>query len=114
MKRYVHKMTVKAQGGKDFEISFSIPQFEEQGAESLFNNHKGEVYAAIIEGMTRMMNMKETRIACFCVGDLVFELGVEAGGDNLNRCLQYYESIEDYETCSFIVNQLIPYIKENQ
>ena len=114
MKRYVHKMNVKTQEGTDFEISFGIPQFEEQGAESLFNNHKEDVYKAIVEGMARMMNLRETKIACFCVGDLVFELGTEAGGDNLKRCLQYYESIEDYETCSFIVNHLIPYIKENQ
>jgi hypothetical protein len=111
MKEYIHTMKVLSQEGKEFEVKFGIPQFKEQGAESLFENHKGEVYRAIILGITRMMNMRADQMACFTIGDLVFELGKESSKDNLHRCIKYYESIEDYETCSFILNHLLKYVE---
>jgi hypothetical protein len=110
--KHVHTVMVPQEDGSQVEtrVEIEIPQFESQGAEELFENHRSEVYHAIVTGITRMMNMKTDTIACFSIGDLVFELGKETSEDNLKRCIQYYQELEDYETCAFIVQNLLPYI----
>jgi hypothetical protein len=110
MENHIYTTKTVGENGQEFEIKFGIPKFKEQGAESLFENHQEEVYRAIVVGITRMMNLRADRMACFAMGELVFELGKESSKDNLNKCIKYYESIEDYETCSFILNHLIKYV----
>jgi hypothetical protein len=106
-----HEITITGPNGEDSSIEIEIPKFESQSAEDLFDNHKSEVYSSIVVGITRMMNLKLDRIACFAIEDLIFELGKESSVDNLTRCIDYYISIEEFETCAYIQNKLLPYVK---
>ena len=109
--KILHEIKITGPNGEDHSIEIYIPRFENQSADDLFNNHKSEVYDSIVVGITRMMNLRLDRIACFAIEDLIFELGKESSIDNLNRCIEYYISIEEFETCAFIQNHLLPYVK---
>jgi len=106
-----HEIVTTCPNGEESVVEIEIPQFKNQKAEELFDNHKSEVYESIVVAVTRMMGLKLDRIACFAIEDLIFELGKESSVDNLNRCIDYYISIEEFETCAFIQNQLLPYVK---
>lgn len=77
-----------------------LPLFEIDDPAELYELHREEVYAAIIEGLDRMLASNLDRYPCFAIYEYVFELNRESALDNLNRCQAFYESIEEYETCS--------------
>ena len=79
----------------------NLPLFEIDDPADLYKPHREEeVYEAIIEGLDKMLASDLDRYPCFAVNEYVFELNRDSALDNLNRCQAYYESIEDYETCS--------------
>jgi hypothetical protein len=43
-----------------------------------------------------------SRVPCFAIDELIFELTPESIKENLGMCVSYYEEIEDYETCSLL------------
>jgi len=78
----------------------NLPLFEIDDPADLYKLHREEGYGAIIEGLDKMLASGLDRYPCFAVHEYVFELNRESALDNLNRCQAYYESIEEYETCS--------------
>jgi len=84
--------------------SWEIPFFEVDHPDDLRFLHRGDVYSAIKTGLVRMSENKLSKIPCFSIDDLIFELNLESVGENLSMCISYYEEIEDYETCSFLTS----------
>lgn len=92
---------------------YRIPVFEMMDPESLRQKRERPVFDAILESMVRLSESDLNSVPCFVMGDLVFSMSRDSIVDNYEACLQYYESIEEYEICQKIM-VLLPYLKIKQ
>jgi len=82
--------------------SWEIPLFEVDHPDDLRFLHRDDVYSAIKTSLVRMSENNLSRVPCFAIDELIFELTPESIKENLGMCVSYYEEIEDYETCSLL------------
>jgi hypothetical protein len=95
------KMHITESGRK-----LEIPVFEVKDPDDLYDKYRDEIYRAILECMTRMSSRSCSSWACFAIEingeELLFNLDRNNIQEQIGLCLQYYESIEEYETCAYI------------
>jgi|688.fasta_scaffold1008607_2 hypothetical protein len=89
---------------------YSLPVFEMMDPESLRQKKERQVFDAIVESMVQLKETGLDQVPCFILGDLVFSMSRDSVVDNLDSCLEYYTSIEEYEICQKIM-VLLPYLK---
>jgi rRNA maturation protein Nop10 len=99
MKKISH---IIPESGQEVEI----PVFEIRNPDDLYDKYRGEIYRAILECMTRMSVERLSTLACFAVkaknDEFIFNLNRDTIQEQVSLCMTYFESIEEYETCSFI------------
>lgn len=88
----------------DFGKDWNIPFFDIENIDELHVHYRGEVYDAIKNSIIEMLCLGLDRIPSFSASNMVFELNKDDVDNQLDSCISYYSEIEEYETCSTLLN----------
>lgn len=90
---------------EELDIDFEIPELDSTLAELLTdtvmsNNH--EIRVALVSALHHGIEMKYIRVPVFAVkdSDFVFTLFNTEYPEQVDKCITYFSSIEEYETCA--------------
>lgn len=78
----------------------NLPLFEIDNPDDLYDLHRKEVFGAITECLDKLISSGLDQYPCFAIGDYVFKLTRDSVFEKISLCQSYYESVEEYETCS--------------
>lgn len=89
--------------------TFIIPEFEIEGATDLqgyVDANRDLVTKAIAAAADLMVEFEIDEIPCFSIKGtgLVFKLNRAEAGYSVDRCIEYFQEIEDYEKCARLLN----------
>ena len=60
-------------------------------------------YGSIYNGIRVMLENSFNHVPCFSIQDLIFEIKIEEVHEKIDECLSYFETTEDYETCTELI-----------
>lgn len=94
---------------KESDETFIIPEFEFEPGEEIddfLQRQRPDVIAAMSVALTVMIEKGKEQVPCFAIKDtdLIFNVGIEDAEYSIDRCIEYYTEIEDYEKCAKLLN----------
>ena len=89
-------------------VKLTIPSFEVKTMEDIYDKWERDIYNSIVKCLTRMSETELDSLACFAITvqgvESIFNLDRNRAQEQVENCIEYYESIEEYETCALIKN----------
>jgi len=81
-------------------ISYRIPAFEIEHTDDLLEPiKKGIMFAAILNATLMMEDQELESVPAFIINNAQCNIDRAGVEDNLNKALEYYSDLEEYETC---------------
>jgi|LakMenE18May11ns_1017448.scaffolds.fasta_scaffold9526119_3 hypothetical protein len=92
---------------EESDYTFEIPELDTAGyatLEEFAESQSAEIYEATLSAIYNAIELDLDWVPVFAVkdSDSVVSLNRDLFRDKLDRCLSYYQSIEEYEICSTI------------
>lgn len=89
---------------QETQRSFPIPELEFQAGEEIedfLERKRPEVIRAMAVASTLLVEFGAESIPCFAIKDtdMVFNVHREEAAHTIDRCIEYFTEIEDYEKC---------------
>jgi hypothetical protein len=81
-------------------VEFILPAFENINIDQLIIEVSDNVYRAMTVSLIRLSLEDWELIPCFQVNGIVFEIERDGHDEQLQNCLDYFESTEEYEICT--------------
>jgi hypothetical protein len=94
---------------EELEVGIPIPELELEEDESMDEfliRQRPEISKAIAYAVTLLVDLKADIMPCFAVKDtdLVFNVNRDEAAYSVDRCIEYFEEVEDYEKCILLTN----------
>lgn len=92
---------------EESDYTFEIPELDTDGyatLEEFAESQTADIFEATLSAIYNAVELDLDRVPVFAVkgSDIVISLGRAQFRDKLERCLDYYQSIEEYEICSTV------------
>lgn len=87
---------------EELNREFEIPSFDNVTPEDLQKNHSDKVHNAVYEAIITLIETRVNSVPCMIVNNIVFSVNRDIVLENIDNCISYFITIEEYEKCKVL------------